>query len=432
MQPMSRVERSDARRGGAAGPLGARAPADVLLSADWVERWVAALAPGELRLYLHLARVAGTRTWHDPAAIAAALGGGTTGDGIERDLASLERKGLIEVVRGRGAHHYHLLCRGKDRIHRAEAIRPSIKEALEFHSCMMEELLEIASGDDSEEARGRIFERYPPLRDEYAFQAENRDSGMRRWEPWMELSLYLMNRFEERYGDLKAEHAEVFKEVSANLLRLKLEMLDKLTREVLDRRGEVFPEGGQGWIGGIAESAFVALPLVREVSKRYHVGAEQIYLNAIEALQAEGLCVVEIDARGRATDLVLPSTTGLSEAEERLVFLHVEEMTAQEVERYEETLARIRAAKEKYRRYLLRRGVEALADLARRDRVADIDALMQTIADRVNDMLDLAGEDGEDERAAVPKAVLEDVISLYDEIRKSRKMAARQGGKPEE
>src|SRR5439155_8526275 len=153
--------------------------------------------------------------------------------------------------------------------------------------------------------------------------------------------------------------------------------LDKLTKDVLDRRDDVFTRRGEGWIGGLPESAFVALPLVRELSRKYRVGAEQIYLNTIEALQAEGLSVVELDARGRATDLVLPSTTGLSEEEERLTFLHVEEMTTQEIERFEDTLARIRAAKEKYGRYLLRRGVETLVDLVRRDRVEDVDTLMQ-------------------------------------------------------
>ncbi|HVY61661.1 MAG TPA: hypothetical protein VHF22_08410, partial [Planctomycetota bacterium] len=253
-------------------------------------------------------------------------------------------------------------------------------------------------------------------RDEYQFSVENAEAGLPTWKPWMELSLHLMNRFEERYGDLKAEHAEVFKEVSAQLLRLKLEMVEKLTADVLARRDEVFPRKGEGWIAGVPESAFVALPLIRELSRKYRVGAEQIYLNTIEALQAEGLCVVELDPRGRATDLVLPSTTGLAEDEERLVFLHVEEMTTQEIERFEQTLRKIRAAKAKYQKYLLRRGVETLIDLVRRDRVSDIDALMQTVADRTNEAMDLVSEDGEDERVSVEEARLEDVIALYDEL----------------
>jgi hypothetical protein len=400
---------------------GSRSPADVLLGADWIERWLPELAPVELKLYLRLARDAPTRTYHD----AAGLGNGAD---AERTLERLEAKGLIEVVRRRGKHHYHFLCRGKDGVHRCDPVRPSIKEAIEFHKTMMEELLEVAGADESEELRERIFERYPALRDEYHFSLENRDPDAPGWKLWMELSLYLMNRFEERYGDLKTEHAEVFKEVSAQLLRLKLEMVEKLTKDVLDRRNDLFMHRGEGWIGGLPESAFVALPLVRELSRKYLVGAEQIYLNTIEALQAEGLAIVELDPHGRATDLVLPSTTGLSEEEERLTFLHVEEMTTQEIERFEDTLARIRTAKEKYARYLLRRGVATLVDLVRRDRVEDVDALMQTIADRTNEAMDLVREDGEDPRVAVQSARLEDVIALYDELRGARPPSpAREG-----
>ena len=403
----------------AAGPPrprkdGTRAPADVFLGADWVERWVPELEPIELRLYIFLAREAPTRTYHEPGALRAVLDKVSDAE-IERRLGALERKGLIEVVRRRGKLHYHFLCRGADGLHRSDPVRPSINEALEFHKTMMEELLQVASADDDDDLRERIFERYPPLRDEYLFSVEN-ESGLPGWKPWMELSLHLMNRFEERYGDLKTEHGEVFKEVSAQLLRLKLEMVEKLTCDVLARREEIFPRRGEGWIAGIPESSFVALPFVRELSRKYRVGAEQIYLNTIEAFQAEGLCIVELDPRGRATDLALPSTTGLAEEEERLVFLHVEEMTTQEIERFEQTLKKIRAAKEKYQRFLLRRGVETLVDLVRRDRVSDIDALMQTIADRTDEAMELVREEGEDERVAVAAPRLEDVIALYDEL----------------
>lgn len=399
-----------------------RAPADVNLGADWLERWLPELSPAELRFYLHLAREAPTRTYHDPADLAARAEGGAAG--VERLLEGLERKGLIEVVRRRGKHHYHFLCRGAGGVHRSDPVRPSIKEAIQFHQDMMAELLAAASCDDTEELRARIFEKYPTLRDEYHFSLDNDDGGQPEWKLWMELSLHLMNRFEERYGGLKAEHADVFKEVSAGLLRLQLEMVDKLTGEVLARRDEILPSRGEGWVAGVPESAFVALPLIRELSGKYRVGAEQIYLNAIEALQAEGLCIVELDARGRATDLVLPSTTGLTDEEERLTFLHVEEMTTQEIERFEQTLKKIRAAKEKYSRYLLRRGVETLVDLVRRDRAADIDALMQTVADRANEALDLVREEGEDDRVSVPVVHLRDVIALYDEVRGARPAAA--------
>lgn len=398
-----------------------REPSDVALGADWIERWLPALEPDELRAYLRIARDAQVRTWHEPAELRTIFGQCPDGE-ILRRLEGLERRGLIEVVKRHGKLHFHLRCIGPDGVHRGRAQRPSIKEALDEHKAMMEELLGVASADETPALRARYFERYPALRDEYEFAARNGAADQPPWSLWMELSLYLMSRFEEKYGDLKAEHGEIFKEVSAQLLRLKLEIVDRLTRDVLDRREDIFGPSGPGWIAGLPESAFVALPLVRELSRKFKVGAEQIYLNAIEALQAEGLCVVELDASGRATDLLLPSTTGLDEEGERLVFLHVEEMTRAEVERYEDTLKRIAAAKARYAAHLIRSGVLALVDLARKDRVSDLDMLFQIVADRVNGALDLVREEGEDERAAPPVVGIEDVMALYDEVRRTARV----------
>lgn len=399
-------------------PVRRREPCDVYLGADWIERWLAELDPAELRAYLLIARDARVRTYHDPAELRPAFGDRADAD-IERRLDALERKGLLEVVRRRGKLHYHLICKGADGVHRSDPVRPSIKEALAEHKVMMEELLATASLDETEELRERYFQKYPALRDEYELARENRDPDMPPWRLWMELSLYLMSRFEERYGSLKAEHAEVFKEASAQILRLKLEMVDRLTHDILERREDIFPARGAGWIAGLPESAFVALPIVRELSRKYRVGAEQIYLNTIEALEAEGLCIVELDARGRASDLLLPSTTGLDEEGERLVFLHVEEMTRAEIEEFEATLRRIREAKARYARHLTRAGVAAVIDLARRDRVADLEAMFQLVAERVNEALDLVRDDGEDARVAPPRVTVEDVVGAYEELRKA-------------
>jgi len=393
-----------------------RPPADVHLGADFVARWAKELDASELRLYAALARTAPQRIYHEPETLALEVFEPSVED-LARRIAALEKRRLIEVVKRHGGLHFHLLCRGKDGVHRAEPQRPSIREALEFHLAMTQELLAVASDDESESLREGVFERYPALRDEYHFSLENREPGAPEWTLWMELSLFLMNRFEERYGDLKAEHVEVFKEVSAQLLRLKLDMIEGLTRRILDRRGEVFQTRGKGWVAGIPESAFTALPLVRELSRKYRVGAEQIYLNVLEALQSEGLSVVELDARGGATDIVLPSTTGLSDEEERLVFLHVEEMTTKEIERFEETLGRIRTAKETYARYLLERGVAVVVDLARGERVADVEALLQAVLDRVGESLDLVAEDGEDARVRPRRPRLEEALALYASMR---------------
>lgn len=412
---MARAPEGRARSAGQArgGETREAPPADVILGADFVERFVAELPERALRAYIGLARVATTRTYHEPVDLHRAIGlpGGVSD--LEETLADLEQRGLIEVVRRRGERHCHFLHRDPDGVHRAEAVRPSIKEALQYQRAMVQELLEVATQDETAQLRERYFERYPQLRDEYELARESADKGGPPWRLWMELSLCLMSRFEERYGVLKAEHAEVFKETSAQLLRLQLELVEGITREVLARKNRIFPEVGQGYVVGLRESEFTALPLVRDLSRRYRVGAETIYLSTIEALEQDGNAIVEVDEHGNLTDLLLPSTTGLEPEEERLVFLHIEEFTAAEVERFEDTLGRIRAAKQKYVRHLLRRGVETLVPFVRRDRVADLDASLQTVADRVNEAIDVIREEGEDPRVTVPSVTSDDVVALY-------------------
>ncbi len=402
---------------------------EVRLGTDWIERWLPDFAGDGLGLaaYLRLAedaarasaegRPSRSRTVEE---LGAALGPGADAARVEEAVAGLERRGMVEVVRKRGRDHFHLLLRDKAGVHRAGPQRPSIREALEFHKEMMRELVGLASQDDTPALRERYFGKYPALRDEYEFSVANRETSpdMPPFRLWMELSLYLMVRFEERYGLIKGEHAEVFKEASAQILRLELDMIDRLTRDVLDRKEEIFRVVGDGWIVGLRESEFLALPFVRELSRKYRVGAEQIFLNAIEALQAEGNVVVETDEKGQPTDLLLPSTTGLTEDEERLVFLHVEEFTTREIEELEKTLGRIRAAKTKYTGYLLERGVAVIVDLVRAGLVGDVDALLQVVVDRVNEQLDLVREDEEDPRVAAEPLKLAEALALYARLRR--------------
>jgi len=414
-----------ARSAGQAREAREAPPADVTLGADFVARLVPELPERVLKAYIGLARVAPTRTYHEPADLHRAIGlpGGVAD--LEETLVDLEQRGLIEIVRRRGERHCHFLNRDPEGVHRASAVRPSIKEALQYQRAMVQELLEVATQDETPELRERHFERYPQLRDEYELARESADKGGPPWRLWMELSLCLMSRFEERYGVLKVEHAEVFKETSAQLLRLQLELVEGITREVLARKHKVFPEVGAGYVVGLPESEFTALPLVRDLSRRYRVGAETIYLSTIEALEQDGHAVVEVDDQGNLTDLLLPSTTGLEPDEERLVFLHIEEFTASEVERFEETLGRIRAAKQKYVRHLLRRGVETLMVFVRRDRVADLDAALQIVADRVNEAIDVIREEGEDPRVAVPPLTTDDVLALYRSLGRAAEAKSR-------
>lgn len=385
------------------------APQDVLLGADWVERWLGRLVPEDVCAYLCVARVADMASYQDGDTIARALGLAREEDALSR-LRRLEAKGLLEVVSRRERHHIHLRCRGEDGVHRAEPVRPSIKEAIALHKEMMEELVTCASEDETPALRERFFDRYPELGAAFHAACDGRRDGS-RFRLWLELALHHIASFEERFGSLKADHAEVFKDVSAQILRLKLEVIERLTQELLERRAEIFPAIGEGWISGMDEGAFLALPVVRELSRRYRVGAEQIYLNTIEALQQEGLCIVDLDARGHARDLLLPTTTGLSEEEERLVFLHSEELAlrSSDADALASDIIRARA---RYAGYLTDRGVRVLLDLSRRDRLSDADVLLQVIADRVGEALELVSDSSEDPRLSVVVTV-QDVTDAY-------------------
>ncbi|GIW71142.1 MAG: hypothetical protein KatS3mg102_0684 [Planctomycetota bacterium] len=374
--------------------------AEVRLGADWVAHWLPRLRGEEVLAYLALASLVPRGAECDLQELGRRLGG-LAPPAVERALAALEQHGLIELIRRGERAHVHFRCRAADGVHHAAPVRPSIREALAEHRRMMEELLGIDAQDEDEAIREEVFRRYPELRADYERRADSGDGQRAGWRLWLELALYLMSRFEERFGDLKREHAAAFKEVSAQLLRLKLEMVDQITREVLAHRDAIFPVRGQGWIAGLGEQAFVALPLVRQLAGRYRVGAEQIYVNAIEALQQEGLVVVELDAQGRAVDLLLPSTTGLSRREERLVFFRLEELSPEEHERLDETLERMAAARARYREHLCERAVEVLEDLERRHRIGDREALAQRAAERIEEALDLIREEGGDPRCTV-------------------------------
>ncbi len=383
-------------------------PAAVHLDGEWIARWLPRLGPQALTTYVALASLA-PRLPEPNAPELTALLGDEGAQHFEAALARLQALGLIEVIEARGSKYVHLRCVGADGRHRAEPTRPSIREALAEHRRMMEELLAVDAADDSPELRERIFERYPELRKRWLARGQTGDGTRRGWRMWLELALVLMSRFEERFGELKREHAPLFKEASAQALRLKLEMIEQVTRAILAHRDEIFPTRGAGWIAGLNERAFTALPLVRELANRYQVGAEQIYLNTLEALANEGLALVELDEQGRVLDLRLANTTGLAPNEERLAFFRLDELSDREIDAIEQTLERMVRARERYRTHLIEHALAVLIDLARRHRVADPDRLAALAAQRINEQLELVRPEGDHPRALVPTVSAEEI-----------------------
>ena len=169
---------------------------DVKLAGDWLDRWLRELSEAELRAYLQLAHYYNTAAYHPSEGLGEVMGGRTPA----KTLASLEARGLVEVVRKGEQQHYHFPHRDSDGFHRGACARPSLKEALEFQQRMSEELTELTEQDETEELRETYFERYPELLEEFQLYHSTRDGHAPRWRLWMEVGNYLIRQFEQRYG----------------------------------------------------------------------------------------------------------------------------------------------------------------------------------------------------------------------------------------
>lgn len=378
---------------------------DVKLGGDWLDRWLMELEQTELRTYLQLAHYYNTRTYHDTEALARILPGK---DGL-RAMERLEKRGLLEVIRKEGRSHFHFPHRDPEGFHRADRARPSLADALAFQERMTEELMALTGQDETPELREKVFRQYPQLREEYELYESAADEAAPRWRLWMEVSRLLIREFEQRYGSLREDHGELFKEVSAKVLRHHLDVIDGVVREVLERIDTLFPEVQGPWAIAPEEEDFIALPFIRRLAQRYSIGPEQILLNAIEALGQQGKVVLSLDDQGHLSSMILPSDTGLTKSEERVLFLKPEERKQTDSPRNQE---RVRRARNKYANYLIDRAVSVLADFVAVGRVRGIDLWLERIVDLVNEQLgDLPMSDG---RAIVQ---LEHVIDRFDAVR---------------
>jgi hypothetical protein len=393
--------------GGAARPHDERT--DVKLAGDWLDRWLLELDHHELKAYLQLAHYYNTRTYHDAEALGRILPGKEAKGALER----LEKRGLVEVIRKEGKNHYHFPHRAQDGFHRAERARPSLADALRFQESMSSELLELTSQDETDELRERAFARYPQLREEWELYESAADDAAPRWRLWMEVSRHLIREFERRFGSLKEDHGALFKELSANVLRHRLEMVEGCVKDVLERIDELFPEVQRDWVIAPSEEEFQSLPFARRLAQRYGIGPEQIFVSAVEALGNQGKLVVSVDEAGGLAGMVLPTDTGLTKSEERVLFLKPEERHTTDSPRNQE---RVKRARNKYANYLIDRAVACLADFVAAGRVRGIDGWLERVVELVNEALGLLPmSDGR------PIVQLEHVIDRFDALRQGIK-----------
>jgi hypothetical protein len=391
---------------------------DVKIAGDWLERWLPELDENELKTYLEIAHFYNIRTYHDADELETIFGKGKTSK-IEQVLAKLEKRGLLEVIREEKKLHYHFPHRDTEGFHRGPGARPSISEALAFQQRMTDELCELTSQDETESLRAVYFKKYPAVKEEFDLFKKAADPDAPAWRLWMEVSRYLIHEFEVRFGSLKEDHGEVFKSSAAQVLRHHLDVVDGVTKEVVRQVGKIFDKVNDRWAVAPTEKEFTNNAIVKRLSSRFNVGATEIFANTLEALAHWGLTVVETDDAGFFASLVLPSTTGLTKSEARVLFLRPEEREAGEDS--PRTRERVRRARNKYANHLIRCGVETLLDFFKEDRVRDLDLALQTITDKVNDALSLLPTASEEEGGDPGETVvmLEHVIDRFDALRKA-------------
>jgi len=387
---------------------------DVKIAGDWLEKWLPTLDESELKAYLEIAHFYNVRTYHDANELDTIFGKGKKAK-AEEVLGRLEKRGLLEVIRHEGKLHYHFPHRDTEGFHRGPSARPSIAEALAFQQRMTEELSDLSSQDETSDLRRTYFKKYPPLEDEYKLFEKTADPYAPAWRLWMEVSRHLIQEFERRFGSLKEDHGEVFRASAAQVLRHHLDVVDGVTKEVVRQVQKVFKNANDRWAVAPTEEEFTSHPLVKRLSQRFNVGATEIFANVLEALGHWGLTVVSVDEDGYFASCVLPSTTGLTKSEARVLFLRPEEREAGEDS--PRTRERVRRARNKYANHLIRCGVETLLDFFHEDKVRDLDAALQTITDKVNEAISLlpTSESGEDTTVVT----LEHVIDRFDGLRKA-------------
>ncbi len=361
---------------------------DVKLGGDWLDFWLPKLDELQLKIYLEVAHFTNSKTYHAMSEFTEIFPERTKTQ-IRQTLRTLEELGLIEVVRKDGLHHYHLLHVDDKNFHRARVCKPSVHAALKELESMLQELEEVSRSDDTGELRETIFAKYPALREECALHSSTAAGKKPGWRLWMELAIHLQNHFDQEYGKLRALHSEIFKDISAKFVQLNLSLVDQITTDILSHKAEYFSRVADTWVASEAEPVFIAKENVRALAAKYKVGPEQIFLNVLEALQSAGCTILELSEGGKVDSLLLPTTTGLSEQEERLLFLRPDEFSAEEMDDLEETYRNVRQVQEAYAEHLIGGGVLTLVEADSLKLLEDIEPLLELVKTRVNEALEL-------------------------------------------
>ncbi len=370
----------------------------VLLGRDFLERWLPRLTPGELRAYLALAAAGGD----DPLGEARRL--------ADRDAAvqPLVDRGLIETLERDGRVHVNFLHRDRHGVHRAEPARGRLADALAFLDSMEEELRIVADRDDSPELREEVFRRHPELRNEFELYERDADESAPGLRLWLELSRFSTRVFEERFGVVRDDHRDLFRRTTERALAERVALIERVTRELLDRRGELFPEIGDGFVVVPEQRAITESEPVVGLADRYGFGPDLLYASLIEALQQEGAVIISTGPSGDVDNLLLPATTGLAVDDERHLLAGP---SGDKRER-----AAWSTLRRRYADHLADRAAAALAEFARRDRVPDIDALLFQVAAAINEALeDLEPDPGAGLGGA--SYHVESVVAAYDRVK---------------
>ncbi len=389
---------------------------DVKLGGDWLDFWLPKLDELQLKIYLEVAHFTNSKTYHSMSEFTKIFPERTKTQ-IRQTLRTLEGLGLIEVVRKDGMHHYHLLHVDDDNFHRARVCKPSVHEALKELEQMLGELEEVSRADDTEALRQRIFAKYPALQEEWKLHQRGPRENKPGWRLWMELAIHLQNHFDQNYGKLREMHSEIFKDISAKFVQLNLSLVDQITTDILTHRPEYFRYVSDTWVATETEAVFVQKENVRALADKYQVGSEMIFLNLLEALEDEGTTVLELDAKGRVKHLLLPSTTGLDEGDERMLFLRPDEFNAEEMDDLEETYQRIRRVQESYVEHLVGSGVLTLVEADSMGLIADIEPLLKVLKGSVNDALELVTCESAPQAMRPRPVSLKRVQSVYNSCR---------------
>lgn len=397
-----------------------RIPQPVALTESWLQSWLPCLSGEDLKVYVELTQHFADKPAGSMHDLETQMGVGAH-IRVYQALPRLEHFGLIESMQREQAIHFHFPHRDIDGRHWPDRVLPSIRDALEFQRQITEELLRVSSLDDTDELREEYFQRYPELREEWIVYEETKDQDSPSWRLWLELSRTLIHSFERRFGALKNTHNAIFKESAAQILSHKVSIIDAITEEVFEQREKIFPEIDDElcYIISTSDAEFMAQPLVQSFSERYAVGPAQVFVNTLEYIAQKGYCVAEVNDQQQLVDLLLPSTTGLTKSEARILFLRPEERN--QGEDNELNRERVRRATNKYANHLMEHGVSVLKAFEDKGRVKSRDGLIEIIAVRVNESLELVPNHVEDDEEPITE---DHVIEKYKVLTESDSVSA--------